>query len=56
MITLRRAGTLPRGRIWNPLRNLVLTVRAMTTEFGRLLKFETLTLFPSTASCSTSLS
>ncbi|MDE5723847.1 MAG: M24 family metallopeptidase C-terminal domain-containing protein, partial [Paramuribaculum sp.] len=26
--------------------NLVLTVPAMTTEFGRFLKFETLPLFP----------
>lgn len=46
MITSDEPGLYREGEYGIRCENLVLTVPAMTTEFGRFLKFETLTLFP----------
>lgn len=46
MITSNEPGVYREGVHGIRCENLVLTVPAMTTEFGSFLKFETLTLFP----------
>ncbi|MDE6345850.1 MAG: aminopeptidase P family protein [Muribaculaceae bacterium] len=46
MITSNEPGVYREGVHGIRCENLVLTVPAFTTEFGRFLKFETLTLFP----------
>lgn len=46
MITSDEPGLYREGEYGIRCENLVLTIPAMTTEFGRFLKFETLTLFP----------
>lgn len=46
MITSDEPGLYRSGEYGIRCENLVLTVPAMTTEFGRFLKFEVLTLFP----------
>lgn len=46
MITSDEPGLYRAGEYGIRCENLVLTVPAMTTEFGRFLRFETLTLFP----------
>lgn len=46
MITSNEPGLYREGKYGIRCENLVLTVPAMTTEFGRFYKFETLTLFP----------
>ncbi|MDE5968067.1 MAG: M24 family metallopeptidase, partial [Muribaculaceae bacterium] len=46
MITSNEPGLYRAGIHGIRCENLVLTVPAFTTEFGRFLKFETLTLFP----------
>lgn len=46
MITSNEPGVYREGIHGIRCENLVLTVPAFTTEFGRFLKFETLTLFP----------
>ncbi len=46
MITSNEPGVYREGVHGIRCENLVLCVEAMTTEFGRFLKFETLTLFP----------
>lgn len=46
MITSNEPGVYREGVHGIRCENLVLTVQAFTTEFGRFLKFETLTLFP----------
>jgi len=46
MITSNEPGLYREGIHGIRCENLVLTVPAMTTEFGRFLRFETLTLFP----------
>ncbi len=46
MITSDEPGLYREGEYGIRCENLVLTVLTMTTEFGRFLKFETLTLFP----------
>ena len=46
MITSNEPGLYLDGRYGIRCENLVLTVPAMTTEFGRFFKFETLTLCP----------
>ena len=46
MITSNEPGLYRSGEHGIRCENLVLTVKAMTTEFGEFLKFETLTLFP----------
>lgn len=46
MITSNEPGVYREGIHGIRCENLVLTVSAFTTEFGRFLKFETLTLFP----------
>lgn len=46
MITSNEPGIYREGIHGIRCENLVLTVPAFTTEFGRFLKFETLTLFP----------
>ncbi|MBD5256584.1 MAG: aminopeptidase P family protein [Bacteroides sp.] len=46
MITSDEPGLYRSGEYGIRCENLILTVPAMTTEFGRFLKFEVLTLFP----------
>lgn len=46
MVTSDEPGLYRAGQYGIRCENLVLTVPAMETEFGRFLKFETLTLFP----------
>ncbi|MDE6199006.1 MAG: aminopeptidase P family protein [Muribaculaceae bacterium] len=46
MITSNEPGVYREGVHGIRCENLVLTIPAFTTEFGRFLKFETLTLFP----------
>ena len=46
MITSNEPGLYREGVHGIRCENLVLTVKAMTTEFGNFYKFETLTLFP----------
>ncbi len=46
MITSNEPGVYLEGRYGIRCENLILTVPAMTTEFGNFYKFETLTLFP----------
>ena len=46
MITSNEPGLYREGVHGVRCENLVLCVPAMTTDFGRFLKFETLTLFP----------
>lgn len=46
MITSNEPGLYREGQYGIRCENLVLTVPAMTTEFGHFYKFETLTLFP----------
>ncbi len=46
MITSDEPGLYRSGEYGIRCENLILTIPAMTTEFGRFLKFEVLTLFP----------
>ncbi|MDE5930336.1 MAG: M24 family metallopeptidase C-terminal domain-containing protein [Muribaculaceae bacterium] len=46
MITSNEPGLYREGIHGIRCENLILTVKAMTTEFGNFYRFETLTLFP----------
>lgn len=46
MITSNEPGLYLEGRYGIRLENLIVTTEAMTTEFGRFYKFDTMTLFP----------
>lgn len=46
MITSNEPGLYLEGRYGIRLENLIVTVPAMTTEFGNFYKFDTMTLFP----------
>ncbi len=46
MVTSNEPGLYLEGRYGIRLENLIVTVEASNTEFGRFLKFDTMTLFP----------